>query len=227
MHNDRWARNPIDRFVLARLEREGLSPSPEADRPLCLRRVTLDLTGLPPTPEELNRFLSDHRPEAWERVVDRLLASPAYGEKWGRHWLDQARYADSDGYRGDAFRPFAWRWRTWVIDALNRDMPFDQFTIEQIAGDLIPGSATDQKVATGFQRNTLTNREGGTDPEQFRTEAIIDRTNTVGHGLAWADCRLCAMPRSQIRPDHAKRLLPVVGFLQHVGGVEYRRPNSR
>jgi hypothetical protein len=138
--------------------------------------VTLDLTGLPPAPEEIAAFLADRQPGAWERVVDRLLASPHYGEKWGRHWLDQARYADSDGYRGDAFRPYAWRWRNWVIDALNRDMPFDQFTIEQIAGDFIPGA----QIATGFQRNTLTNREGGTDPEQFRVEAVIDRTNTLG-----------------------------------------------
>lgn len=188
-----WVRNPIDRFVLARLEREGLSPSPEADRYTLLRRVTLDLTGLPPTADEVSSFVRDDRPGAWERVVDRLLMSSRYGEKWGRHWLDQARYADSDGYRGDAFRPFAWRWRTWVIDALNRDMPFDQFTIEQIAGDLLPTANTEEQVATGFQRNTLTNREGGTNPEQFRMEAVIDRTNTVATvwlGLT-AGCAQC------------------------------------
>lgn len=171
-----WTRNDIDRFVLARLEKEGLSPSPEADPTTLLRRVTLDLTGLPPTPQEIAAFLADSRPGAWERVVDRLLQSPHYGEKWGRHWLDLARYADSEGYRSDGFRPSAWRWRRWVVDAINQDMPFDEFTIEQIAGDLIPGA----QIATGFQRNTLTNREGGTDPEQFRMEAVIDRTNTLG-----------------------------------------------
>ncbi|MEO7651009.1 MAG: DUF1549 domain-containing protein, partial [Bryobacteraceae bacterium] len=175
-----WPRNTIDRFVLARLEREGIAPAPPAEAATLLRRVTLDLTGLPPTPDEVAAFLADPAPGAWERVVDRLLASPHYGEKWGRHWLDQARYADSDGYRGDAFRPYAWRWRHWVIAALNRDMPFDQFTIEQIAGDLLPGASVEEKVATGFQRNTLTNHEGGTDPEQFRVEAIVDRTSTLG-----------------------------------------------
>lgn len=176
VRQESWVRNPIDRFVLAKLEKEGLTPAPEADRATLLRRVTLDLTGLPPTPEEVTAFLADAQPGAWERVVDRLLESPRYGEKWARHWLDQARYADSDGYRSDGFRPYAWRWRQWVVGAINSDMPFDQFTIQQIAGDLLPGG----QIATGFQRNTLTNREGGTDPEQFRMEAVIDRTNTLG-----------------------------------------------
>ncbi len=180
VRNSSWAATPIDSFILAKLESLGIEPSPTADKLTLLRRVTLDLTGLPPTPEEIASFAADGRPGAWERVVDRLLASPRYGEKWARHWMDQARYADSDGYRGDAFRPNSWRWRRWVIDALNRDMPFDQFTIEQIAGDLIPNATTDQRVATGFLRNTLTNHEGGTDPEQFRVEAVMDRTNMVG-----------------------------------------------
>lgn len=171
-----WVRNTIDRFVLARIEKEGLTPSPEADRATLLRRITLDLTGLPPSPQEITGFLTDSQPGAWDRVVDRLLKSPRYGEKWARHWLDLARYADSEGYRSDGFRPYAWRWRRWVVDAINQDMPFDEFTIAQIAGDLIPGA----QIATGFQRNTLTNREGGTDPEQFRVEAVIDRTNTLG-----------------------------------------------
>lgn len=178
--NSKWPTTTIDFFILAKLESLGIAPSTTAERTTLLRRVTLDLTGLPATPEEILAFTTDERPGAWERVVDRLLASPRYGEKWARHWLDQARYADSDGYRGDAFRPNAWRWRRWVIDALNQDMPFDQFTIEQIAGDLLPNATTDQKVATGFLRNTLTNREGGTDPEQFRTEAVMDRTSMVG-----------------------------------------------
>ena len=172
--------SPIDRFLRARLMKEGLSPSPEAPRTVRLRRLSLDLTGLPPTPSEVSSYLADESPGAWERQVDRLLHSPHYGEKWGRYWLDLARYADSDGYRADRFRPHAWRYRQWVIDALNRDIPFDQFTIEQLAGDLLPNATADQRIATGFHRNTLTNREGGTDPEQFRIEQVIDRTNTTG-----------------------------------------------
>ncbi len=172
--------SPIDGFVHARLRREGIAPSPEAPKNILLRRVSLDLTGLPPTPEELAEFEADTRPDAYERQVDRLLASPHYGEKWARHWLDQARYADSDGYEKDWSRPYAWRYREWVIDALNRDMPFDRFTIEQIAGDELPKATVEEKVATGFQRNTLTNREGGIDTEQFRFENLVDRTATVG-----------------------------------------------
>jgi mono/diheme cytochrome c family protein len=180
VRNAAWVRNPIDAFVLARLEAEGLRPAAEADRTTLIRRVSLDLIGLPPTPQEVAAFVSDNQPDAYERVVDRLLRSPHYGEKWGRHWLDLARYADSDGYRRDEFRPNAWRYRHWVIEALNRDMPFDQFTIEQIAGDLLPGATTEQKVATGFHRNTLANRESGIDNEQTRVEQVVDRTNAVG-----------------------------------------------
>ncbi len=175
-----WVRNPIDRFVLARLEAEGLAPSPEADRRTLVRRLYLDLLGLPPRPEEVDAFLADESPEATDKLVDRLLASPHFGERWARYWLDLARYADSDGYEKDTPRPFAWRWRDWVIDAINRDLPYDQFTIEQLAGDLLPEATQEQLVATGFHRNTLTNREGGVDPEQYRVEQIIDRTNTTG-----------------------------------------------
>jgi hypothetical protein len=172
-------RNPIDAFVLARLEKEGLRPSPEADKVTLIRRVTLDLTGLPPTPDEVDAFLADTAPHAYEKVVDRLLASPHYGERWGRHWLDLARYADSNGYSIDAPRTI-WPYRDWVINALNADVPFDRFTVEQLAGDLLPNATTDQKVATGFHRNTQINEEGGIDPEQFRVEAVIDRVNTTG-----------------------------------------------
>jgi hypothetical protein len=172
--------NPIDAFILARLEREGLKPSPEADRVTLIRRVSLDLIGLPPTPEEVDAFLKDDSPDAYEKLVDRLLASPHYGERWGRHWLDSARYADSDGYEKDTGRPFAWRYRDWVIRALNDDLPFDRFTIEQLAGDLLPGATTDQKIATGFHRNTLTNKEGGVDQEEFRVAAVVDRVSTTG-----------------------------------------------
>ncbi len=181
--NRSWANNEIDRFILARLEKEEIAPSPEADPVTLIRRLSFDLVGLPPTPAQVDDFVADWaiaKPQAaLERLVDRLLASPHYGERWGRHWLDLARYADSDGYEADRPRPYQWRYRDWVIDALNRDMPFDQFTIEQLAGDLLPGASLAQKTATGFHRNTLTNREGGADKEQFRVEACIDRVNTT------------------------------------------------
>ncbi len=175
-----WPSNPIDRFVLARLEREGVGPSPEASRPTLIRRLSLDLTGLPPTAREVEAFVEDSRPNAYQDLVDRLLESPHYAEKWARFWLDLARYADSDGFRGDNFRPHAWRYRHWVIQAFDRDMPFDQFTIEQIAGDILPNRTADQHVATGFHRNTPTNTEGGSDPEEWRFEQVVNRTNTVG-----------------------------------------------
>jgi hypothetical protein len=175
-----WLRTPIDAFVLSKLESEEITPSSEADRPTLIHRLSLDLIGLPPSPEEVAEFLSDNRPGAYERVVDHFLNSPHYGEKWARHWLDLARYGDSDGYETDASRPHAWRYRHWVIQALNRNMPFDQFTIEQVAGDLLPNATVEQKVATGFHRNTLTNREGGMDAEMLRIEQVVDRTNTIG-----------------------------------------------
>jgi hypothetical protein len=175
-----WPRSAIDNFVLAKLDAENVKPSPEAPKAELLRRVSLDLTGLPPTPEEMAAYLADTRADAYDRAVDRLLDSPHYGEKWARYWLDLARYADSDGYEKDRSRPWAWRWRNWVIDAFNRDMPYDRFTIEQLAGDLLPNRTVDDLVATGFNRNTLTNREGGTDPEQFRDEQVLDRAATLG-----------------------------------------------
>jgi hypothetical protein len=191
--NVAWLRSDLDRFVLARLEKEGIAPSPEADRVTLMRRLSFDLTGLSPTPEEVGAVLNDRSPDWYERLVDRLLASPHYGERWGRHWLDLARYADSDGYEKDTGRPFAWRWRNWVIEALNRDLPFDEFTIEQLAGDLLPGATVEQKIATGFHRNTLTNKEGGVDQEQYRVEAVVDRVNTtakvwLGVTLGCAQC---------------------------------------
>jgi hypothetical protein len=180
VRNHTWARNAIDNFILAKLESESIAPSPEASKSTLIRRVSLDLTGLPPSPDEVRAFLADNRPDAYEHLVDRLLDSPHYGEKWGRYWLDLARYADSDGYEKDRTRPWAWRYRNWVIDAFNRDLPFDEFTIEQIAGDLLPRRNQEMLVATGFNRNTLTNREGGTDPEQFRDEQVLDRAATLG-----------------------------------------------
>jgi hypothetical protein len=177
--DESWVRNPIDRFVLARLEKEGIRPSPEAERATLIRRLSLDLIGLPPSIVEVDEFLGDTRPDAYERLVNRLLDSPHYGERWGRHWLDAARYADSNGYTIDGARSI-WKYRDWVINALNRDMPFDQFTIEQIAGDMLPNATPDQVMATGFHRNTQKNEEGGTDQEQYRVEAIADRVATTG-----------------------------------------------
>lgn len=177
--NAAWVRGPIDAFILSRLESRGIQPSKEASKAVLLRRVSFDLTGLPPTPQELRAFLADERPEAYQEVVDRLLASPHYGERWARQWLDLARYADSDGYEKDLNRPHAWRWRQWVIDSLNAGMPFDQFTVAQIAGDLLPGVSTDLRVATGFHRNTLRNREGGVKEPQTFFEETVDRTNTT------------------------------------------------
>lgn len=175
-------RNAVDRFVLAKLEAEGLSPSPEADKATLIRRLHLDLVGLPPTPEEVDAFVADESPRAYEDLVERLLASPHYGERWGRLWLDAARYADSDGYEKDKPR-FAYFYRDWVIDALNRDLPYDRFVVEQIAGDLIPNPTQDQVVATGFLRNSMINEEGGVDPEQFRMEAMFDRMDALGKGV--------------------------------------------
>ena len=177
--NAQWARNAIDRWVLAKIEAANLTPSPEADKATLLRRVSLDLIGLPPTREELNAFLADTRPDAYERVVDRLLASPHYGERWARDWLDMARYADTDGYTIDAPRDM-WPYRDWVVNAMNADMPFDRFVIEQFAGDLLPNATRDQIIATGFHRNTPSNYEGGIDFEQYRVEAVADRVNTTG-----------------------------------------------
>lgn len=174
-----WVRNAIDAFVLARLEARQLAPSPAADRVTLIRRLSLDLHGVPPSPADVVLFLSDSAPGAYDRLVDRLLASPRYGERWGRHWLDLARYADSDGFTIDAARTI-WKYRDWVVDAINADMPFDQFATEQLAGDLLPNSRLDQLVATGFHRNTLINQEGGTDDEQFRVDAVVDRVNTTG-----------------------------------------------
>ncbi len=189
---DSWPRNGIDRFVLARLEREQVRPSPEAAKATLLRRVTLDLTGLPPSPADLDAFLADPAPDAYDRVVERLLASPHYGERWARPWLDLARYADTNGYEKDNRRSI-WKYRDWVIDALNRDLPFDQFTIQQIAGDMLPDATVDQKIATGFHRNAMTNEEGGVDPEEALYEVLVDRVNTtatvwLGTTLACAQC---------------------------------------
>ncbi len=174
-----WCRNAIDRFVLARLDREGLAPSAEADAYTLIRRVSLDLTGIPPTPEEADAFANDPSEDRYERLVDRLLTSPRYGEKWARRWLDLARYSDTNGFEKDRDRPI-WPYRDWVIKALNAGMPFDEFTIKQLAGDLLPNPSVDDRVATGFHRNTMLNEEGGIDPLEYRFNAIVDRVATTG-----------------------------------------------
>jgi hypothetical protein len=192
VQKEAWLRNPIDRFVLARLEKEKLAPSPEASREILIRRVSLDLTGLPPTVEDVDGFLNDTSPDAYEKAVDRLLASPHFGERWARPWLDLARYADTNGHEADRRRSI-WKFRDWVIHALNQDMPFDRFTIEQIAGDMLSNPTADQLIATGFHRNTMYNEEGGVDKEEAHWENLVDRVNTtasvwLGSTIGCAQC---------------------------------------
>lgn len=226
-----WAQTPVDGFVLARLEREGLTPSPEASKETLLRRVSLDLTGLPPTIAELDAFLADTRPDAYERVVDRLLASPHYGERWARLWLDLARYADTNGFEADQARS-AWAWRDWVVQAFNADMPFDQFTIEQIAGDMLANPSQSQLIATGFHRNTMTNEEGGVDPGESRYEVLVDRVNTtstvwLGSTLGCAQCH-----NHKYDPFSQKDYFQMMAFFAsasytekpHGAGTIYREP---
>ncbi|MHB8521176.1 MAG: DUF1553 domain-containing protein [Limisphaerales bacterium] len=174
-----WPRNALDYFILAKLEKNGLEPAPAADRYTLIRRLSLDLTGLPPTPAEVNAFVHDQRSDAYERLVERLLGSPAYGERWARVWLDLARYADSAGYGSDPLRLNIWPWRDWLIQALNRNLPFDRFTLEAIAGDLLPAATDEDRIASAFHRNTMTNTEGGTDDEEFRVAAVKDRANVT------------------------------------------------
>jgi len=204
-----WVRNPIDQFVLARLEAKDLSPSPTADRATLIKRLHYDLIGLPPAPSTVDAFVEDPDPAAYEQLVDRLLASEHFGERWGRHWLDKARYADSDGYEKDRPRPNAWRYRDWVIDAINTDLPYDQFTIEQLAGDLLTNPSPNQQLATAFHRQTLTNTEGGTDKEEFRVEATFDRTETtaaVWMGLTMTCARCHSHKYDRISQDEYYQL---------------------
>jgi hypothetical protein len=211
----RWLRNPIDAFVLVRLEQEGMKPSPEADRTALIRRVTLDLTGLPPTPAEVDAFLADGAPNAYEKVVDRLLASPRYGERMAIRWLDAARYADTNGYQNDGDRTM-WRWRDWVIDAYNRNLPFDQFTIEQLAGDMLPHPSLEQRIATGFNRNHRLNAEGGIIPEEYAVEYVVDRVETTA--TVWLGLTLgCARCHDhKFDPIRQKEFYQVFAFFNNV-----------
>ena len=189
--NAKWSRNEIDRFILARLEKEGLKPSVEADRVTLIRRVTLDLTGLPPTPQEVEAYLADKSPRAYEEVVDRLLQSPRFGEHMTKYWLDAARYADSHGYHIDSERSM-WKWRDWVVEAFNQNKPYDQFTIEQLAGDLLPDATTDQKIASGYMRANMSTGEGGAIVEEYQAKYTFDRTettSTIWLGLTMTCCR--------------------------------------
>jgi mono/diheme cytochrome c family protein len=211
--------HPVDRFILHRLNQAGLRPSPEADKQTLLRRVHLDLTGMPPAPEEIEAFLADKSPEAYEKVVDKLLASPHYGERWGRHWLDLARYADTDGYTIDAPRDI-WKYRDWVISAINRDMPFDQFVIEQMAGDLLPNPTEDQLIATGFHRNTPSNYEGGIDFEQYRVEAVADRVATTGAAFLGLTLGCARCHDHKYDPVSQREFYQLFAFLNNVDEVD-------
>jgi len=219
-----WPKNAIDTFVLARLEKEHLAPAPIADRYTLVRRVYLDLIGLPPTPDEADAFVRDSSPNAYEQLVDRLLASPRYGERWARRWMDLARYADTNGYEKDRHRSI-WPWRDWLIRALNADLPFDQFTREQIAGDLLPHPTRDQLVATGFHRNTMLNEEGGIDPLEFRYHAMTDRVNTTG--AAWLGLTLgCAQCHThKYDPIPHREYYQFMAFLDNADELDLDLPN--
>jgi hypothetical protein len=215
LENSLGVTHPVDRFLVSRMRTEGLTPAPEADRTTLIRRVTLDLTGLPPTPDEVDAFLSDNSPQAWNSLVDRLLASPRFGEHFAQTWLDFARYADSNGFQIDSSRQM-WPWRDWVIEAFNRNLPFDQFTIEQLAGDLLPDSQTGQKVATGFLRNHRLNGEGGIIAEEWRVETVIDRVETVG--LTWLGLTLncCRCHDHKYDPLSQREFYSLFSFFNNV-----------
>lgn len=224
VQNTNWPRNAIDHFILARLEKEGLQPSPPAGRYTLVRRLYLDLIGLPPTPEEADAFVQDPSPLAYETLVDQLLASPHYGERWARHWLDLARYSDTNGYEKDRRRSI-WPYRDWVINALNADLPFDQFTIEQIAGDMLPNPTPSQRIATGFHRNTMLNEEGGIDPLEFRYHAVVDRINTTA--TAWLGLTLaCAQCHThKYDPIPHESYYQMLAFLNNADEPEIEVPN--
>ena len=217
LKNEKGVQNPIDRFVFAKLEDLNRTPSPEADRRTLAKRLHYDFLGLPPDPARVDKFVKDQSPNAYADLVEELLASTHFGERWGRHWLDVARYADSDGYEKDRARPNAWRYRDWVIEAVNEDLPYDQFTVEQLAGDLLPEATPKQRLATAFHRQTLTNTEGGTDQEQWRVAAVMDRLETTGAALARPHLDPRPLPRPQIRQHHPGRILPALRLLQQRG----------
>ena len=209
-----WVRNGIDRFVLARLEKEGLRPSPEASKETLIRRLSLDLTGLPPSVADIDQFLKDTRPDAYERLVDRLLASPHYGERWARPWLDLARYADSNGYEKDRLRSI-WPYRDWVIKALNQNTRFNEFVLEQVAGDLLPNATADQKVATGFLRNSMTNQEAGVDPEESNWNEQVDRATAIGTAILGSTIGCAECHNHKFDPFTQKQFFQMVAFFNN------------
>jgi uncharacterized protein DUF1553/uncharacterized protein DUF1549/cytochrome c len=225
--NQTWVRNAIDRFILARLEKDGLTPSPEADKTTLIRRLALDLTGLPPTLSEIDAFLNDKRPGAYERAVERYLASPHHGERLAVDWLDAARFADTHGYHIDAGRDMT-RWREWVIDAFNRDLPFDRFTIEQLAGDLLPNATLEQKIASGFNRNHMINFEGGAIPEEYLNNYIVDRVNTTS--TVWLGLTMtCAQCHDhKYDPISQKEFYQIYAFFNNLpeNGLDGSRGNA-
>jgi hypothetical protein len=226
VRNEGWVRNEIDRFILARLESEKLAPSPEASKEALIRRVSLDLIGLPPTPEEVAAFVADHSEQAYAKVVDRLLASPHYGERMAIDWLDAARYADSNGYQVDRDREL-WPWRDWVIRAFNDNKPFDQFTIEQLAGDLLPGATLDQRIATGFHRNHMMNEEGGIIPEEFLAEYTADRVETTAAVWLGQTFNCCRCHDHKFDPFTQRDFYGLKAFFHNVpegGGGLYSKP---
>lgn len=218
------ATHPIDAFVQSTLANSGLKPSPEANKVALYRRVSFDLIGLPPSPEDLARYLADISPDAYEQAVDRLLASPQYGERWARKWLDLARYADTNGYEKDNPRTI-WPYRDWVIKALNDDMPFDQFTVEQIAGALLPNPTTDQRIATGFHRNTMLNEEGGIDPLEYRFNAMVDRVATTGAAWLGLTLQCCQCHTHKYDPIPHREYYSMMAFLDNADEPELELTN--
>jgi hypothetical protein len=223
--NRAWARTPIDNFILAELEKKGLTPSAEATKETLIRRLSLDLTGLPPTIKEINEFVADKSPNAYEKLTERLLASPHYGERWGRWWLDAARYADTNGFEKDRPRSI-WPYRDWVIKAFNQDLPFDQFTIEQLAGDLLPNPTLDQLIATGFLRNSMLNQEGGVDPEQFRVEGLIDRVDAISKAFLGLTINCAQCHNHKFDPIAQKEYYQFYAFLNSDDEPEIEVPDK-
>ncbi|MEZ6141330.1 MAG: PSD1 and planctomycete cytochrome C domain-containing protein [Zavarzinella sp.] len=221
-----WVQNEIDSFVLAKLESQQIQPSPRANDATLFRRVSLDLVGFTPTEQEIAAFQERYGPLAYEHFVDSLLASPHYGEKWARHWLDAARYADSDGYEKDTGRPWAWRFRDWLIDALNNDLPYDKFVTHQLAGDLIPGGSIQHQIATGFHRNTLTNKEGGVDQEEFRVAAVVDRVNTTATVFLGLTMACCQCHDHKYDPVSQREYYQLFAFFNHDVEKDLPAPTS-
>ncbi|MGH9840408.1 MAG: PSD1 and planctomycete cytochrome C domain-containing protein [Blastocatellia bacterium] len=223
--NKAWARTPVDNFILAEIEKAHLTPAPEADKVTLIRRLNLDLIGLPPTLKEIDEFVADASPDAYDKLVERLLSSPHYGERWGRHWLDAARYADTNGFEKDRERSI-WPYRDWVIKAVNQDMPFDRFTIEQLAGDLLPDPTLDQRIATGFLRNSMLNEEGAVEPEQFRVEGIIDRVDSIGKAFLGLTINCTQCHTHKFDPIRHQEYYQFYAFLNNDEEPEIEIPNE-